>query len=404
MMKKLTAAAVLLAVSASSWAADQYLNTASAINQTKVATVDAGARQLFANTVRLKEGESRRETLDAQAGKAYTVFADCDTRCSDIDMVIRRNGEEVFKESGSGDAPEFSWLADSTGRYDIEVLMKACSGSRCRVQTQVFEGSKVLETASRSGAGNGAWLEVAHRINREKIQGIDAAAVEHPTHEHSLPEGEKHSQTVSLTAGRHYAFFADCDTNCSDIDMTLSRDGKDIVSLTDPSDAPEFSLRADESGEYRLTVAMEDCSAEKCAYSTQIFESGKDLDTSLHHAHLTNRRVVAEKDAGAREILLRNERLAEGQSLDFTLNLTAGKVYTFYGDCDVSCSDIDLTLSRNGREVKSDTMADSVPLFSWRANRSGIYNVSIPMKRCTAQNCAVSAHVFEGTRMVYDRD
>lgn len=402
-MKKLTLATVLLALSAPLMAADAYLNNAGQSNQNRVTENDSSATQLFSRTARLSQGAKQQESFDAREGRAYTVFADCDTSCSDIDMVIRQNGREVHKENGRSDAPEFSWVAPSSGRYDIEVLMKSCSDNRCRVQTQVYEGNKALSN-SNSGGRSGDWLPEAQRINREKIQTADANAVERPIFTNKLAEERSHTQTIELTEGKYYAFFADCDRDCSDIDMTLSQNGRNIFSLTDPSDAPETVFRAKTSGQYQLTVAMEDCDSNECAYSTQIFESSKDLDTSLSQAHASNRRIVAEKDRGAREMLLRQDRLPQGQTLTVPVTLRAGKVYTFYGDCDNNCSDIDMTLSQNGREIKSDTLGDSVPLFSWRANRTGNYTVTVPMERCGSEDCAVSVHIFEGSKMVYDNN
>ena len=397
-MKKIALVSLLAAFAAPVFAADAYLSGAQESNRSTVKAVDADAREIQLRNVSVKPGETTRTTLNVQAGKTYTVFGDCDTDCSNIDMKISLNGETVHSETGSSDAPVFSWTAEKSGSYQVEVLLKECNDNRCRVQTQAFEGTK---TVSAGGARGGDWLPEAQKINRDKIMGADSTAIERPIITRSLAEDEKHTDTVNLTAGKYYAFFADCDTNCSDIDMTLARGNQTIRKLDGPEDAPEFVWRATQSGDYQITVSMEDCDTDKCTYSTQVFESNKDLDTSLKDAQATNRSAVSAQDPGAREFLLRETRLAQGQNFTLSVNLRAGKVYTFYGDCDSACNDIDLTLSRNGREVKSDTLDDDVPLFSWRANRTGADTVTIPMKNCSATDCAVSAHIFEGTKMVY---
>lgn len=405
-MKKLALVSLLAALSFPALAADAYLSGAQESNRNTVKEADAGARQIHLNNTSVKPGETVRATLNVQAGKTYTVFADCDTDCSNIDMTVSLNGETVKSETGGSDSPSFSWTAEKSGSYQVEVLLKECNDTRCRVQTQAFEGSKTVplgSTGTDRAAGRPDWLPEAQKINRDKILGADSAAVERPIITRSLAEDDKHTDTVSLTAGKYYAFFADCDYQCSDIDMTVTGpNGQTVRKLDGPEDAPEFVWRATQSGDYKITVSMEDCDADKCAYSAQVFESSKDLDTSLTDAHKTNRDAVRNKDPRAREMLLRETRLAQGQTFTLPVTLRAGKVYTFYGDCDNACSNIDLTLSRNGREVKSDTLEDSVPLFSWRANRTGQYTVTIPMKNCSADDCAVSAHIFEGTRMVYE--
>lgn len=122
---------------------------------------------------------------------------------------------------------------------------------------------------------------------------------------------------------------------------------------------------------------------------------------SLSDEHNVNREVVAQADPGAKELLLRRSTLSRGQTFTLPVNLTAGKVYTFYGDCDDRCTNIDMTLSQNGRVVAQDVLDDPQPLFSYRATRSGTYTVKVPILACGTTRCALSVHVFEGSKMVY---
>ena len=198
--------------------------------------------------------------------------------------------------------------------------------------------------------------------------------------------------------------FGRCDQACGDLDLTVSVNGKTIAADTNSDDEPLLTFRAEQGGRHQIKASMEDCDNDTCAYSVQVFESSTDTDPSLQHAQWRNMEIVKNKDPAARVFLLRQQRLAAGQSHTEQLNLTAGKVYTFYGDCDDNCTDIDLIVRHNGRVVKQDVMGDSVPLFSYRAPRSGRYSVTLPMKTCSTATCAASIHIFEGTKMVYDNN
>lgn len=124
----------------------------------------------------------------------------------------------------------------------------------------------------------------------------------------------------------------------------------------------------------------------------------------LQEAHDVNREVVASVDPGAKELFLRRTNLATGQAFTLPVTMRAGKVYTFYGDCDRACSDIDLALSYNGRELRADRLADDQPLFSWRATRSGTHTLELGMETCSRSRCAATVHAFEGSVMVYEAD
>ncbi|EGY52705.1 hypothetical protein [Neisseria shayeganii] len=124
----------------------------------------------------------------------------------------------------------------------------------------------------------------------------------------------------------------------------------------------------------------------------------------LQEAHDVNREVVANADPGAKELFLRRTNLAAGQVFTLPVTMRAGKVYTFYGDCDQACSDIDLSLSHNGRELRADRLVDDQPLFSWRATRSGTHTLHLSMETCSRSRCAATVHAFEGSVVIYEAD
>ena len=396
-MKKLALLPILAALSLPAFAADSYLTGQASTHTETIKGEDSAAQLLFQRTVRLEEGQSNTTTLDVKAGQVYTVFADCSANCSNIKFSVTQDRTVLFRKN-RGDGSRFTWQAERDGRVELNTEMKDCSRSRCRSMLQVFSGGKVGNSDNE-----GASLESIQKRIRETQRSIDEKGRELPLISGQLADGQSRSVDVELTAGKYDNVFSRCDQACEDFDLTLSANGKTIASDTNSDDEPLLSFKAEQGGRHQLNISMEDCDNDTCAYSVQVFESSTDTDPSLQHAQWRNVEIVKDKDPAARVFLLRQQRLATGQSHTEQLNLTAGKVYTFYGDCDDNCTDIDLIVRHNGRVVKQDVMGDSVPLFSYRAPRSGRYSVTLPMKTCSTATCAASIHIFEGTKMVYDR-
>ena len=353
-MKKLALLPILAALSLPAFAADSYLTGQASSHTETIKNEDPAAQQLFQRSIRLEEGQSNSTTLDVKAGQVYTVFADCSVNCSNIKFSVTQGRTVLFRQN-HGDGSRFTWQADRDGRVELNTTMDDCSRNRCRSALQVFSGGKVS-----NGDNQGASLESVQKRIREEQQAIDKNVRELPLISGQLADSQSRSVDIELTAGKYYNVFSRCDQACEDFDLTLSANGKTIASDTDSDDEPQLTFRAEQGGRHQLNISMEDCDNDTCAYS--------------------------------------------GQSHTEQLNLTAGKVYTFYGDCDDNCSDIDLIVRHNGRVVKQDVLGDSVPLFSYRPARSGRYSVTLPMKACSTDTCAASIHIFEGTKMVYDNN
>lgn len=397
-MKKLALLPILAALSLPAFAADNYLTSQASNHTETIKGEDPAAQQLFQRSFRLEEGQSNTTTLDVKAGQVYTVFADCSVNCSNIKFSVTQGRTTLFRKN-RGDGSRFTWQAERDGRVELNTEMVACSRSRCRSMLHVFSGGKVSNSDSA-----GASLEAAQKTTREAQQALDKNVHELPLISGQLTDSQNRSVEIELTAGKYYSVFGRCDQSCEDLDLSLGANGKTIASDTEGNDAPQLSFKAEQGGRHQLNISMEDCDNDSCAYSVQVFESSTDTDPSLLHAQQSNVNIVKNHDPAARVFLLRQQRLAAGQSHTEQVNLTAGKAYTFYGDCDDNCSDIDLTVRLNGRVVKQDVLGDSVPLFSYRPARSGRYSVTLPMKTCSAATCAASIHIFEGTKMVYDNN
>ena len=245
------------------------------------------------------------------------------------------------------------------------------------------------------------WLPEAQRINREIVRQRSSDARELQLFNGKLAQNRSQNHTIQLQAGKSYVFFADCDPQCSDIDLKLTdSNGKTIKEDNDDDDNPVINSAIATSGTYTLTANMTKCEASSgCAYSIQAFENGP----WLPEAQKINRDIVRRKDPQARQVHLFNGRAAKEQNRSHQVQLTAGKYYSFFADCDYSCSDIDMTLkAADGRVIKEDNDDDDSPIFGWRANRTGSYTLTVTMPKCDTEQCEYSSQVFMGTKPVFD--
>jgi hypothetical protein len=70
---------------------------------------------------------------------------------------------------------------------------------------------------------------------------------------------------VYLQAGANYRFAARCDSDCTDLDLSLrDANGREVAADRDYDDVPTFNFRAPYTGAYRVTLEMARCRAYRC--------------------------------------------------------------------------------------------------------------------------------------------
>lgn len=90
------------------------------------------------------------------------------------------------------------------------------------------------------------------------------------THEGSLDDGGSERLTVRLGAGADTQLIGACDTDCSDLDLTLyDSSGKEVDSDLQPDDFPIVSIHPARNATYTILVQMVECSADPCRYAIQ---------------------------------------------------------------------------------------------------------------------------------------
>jgi hypothetical protein len=91
-------------------------------------------------------------------------------------------------------------------------------------------------------------------------------------HEGSLNGGESERVTVSLAPGEEIALVGVCDSDCSDLDMTLlDPDGEQVADDLQGDDVPIVLVTPTRTGSYAVSVRMAACSADPCRNAIQMF-------------------------------------------------------------------------------------------------------------------------------------
>jgi len=81
--------------------------------------------------------------------------------------------------------------------------------------------------------------------------------------------------TVYLRAGQDYRFDARCDTDCTDLDLSLRDDsGRELIADRDMDDFPGFTFRAPYTGTYRVNLELARCNAWRCQVGAVVLARG----------------------------------------------------------------------------------------------------------------------------------
>lgn len=124
-----------------------------------------------------------------------------------------------------------------------------------------------------------SWLPEVQQVYKQLLQEKDPGARQAELFQGSAKVGETKTHQIQLTAGKYYTFFAACDHDCNNIDLTLkSADGSVVKADTEEDDAPMFGLRPTRTGRYTLSVTIPGCkTASGCQYSSNVFVGNQQI-------------------------------------------------------------------------------------------------------------------------------
>lgn len=121
----------------------------------------------------------------------------------------------------------------------------------------------------------------------------------------------------------------------------------------------------------------------------------------LLQAQQMNSDMMSKEGPSAKPHQVISGSLPNGQSRPYQIELSVGRHYTFFADCDRRCSDIDLLLLYDGSVLKANQESHAFPVFGWQAAESGSHTLTVNMEQCAATVCDYSIQVFEGRRKVF---
>ena len=124
-----------------------------------------------------------------------------------------------------------------------------------------------------------SWLPEVQQVYKQLMQEKDPGARQAELFQGKAKVGETKTHQIQLTAGKYYTFFAACDHDCNNIDLTLkSADGSVVKADTEEDDAPMFGLRPTRTGRYTLSVTIPGCkTASGCQYSSNVFVGNQQI-------------------------------------------------------------------------------------------------------------------------------
>lgn len=106
----------------------------------------------------------------------------------------------------------------------------------------------------------------------EVLAGENGYDSTHGRYNGALDEDEQESFTLDLEAGTSYFIVAQCDIDCSDIDMWIYDENNNLVDedvLVD--DTPIVEVTPVRSARFKIKVGMIDCASEPCYYGVGVF-------------------------------------------------------------------------------------------------------------------------------------
>ena len=87
----------------------------------------------------LNQNGARRHTIMLRAGQDYRILGVCDERCTDVDLRLFINGDQLVAQDVLQDAvPILHVRPTVTGNYEVEAVMARCTGSPCWYAFNVY--------------------------------------------------------------------------------------------------------------------------------------------------------------------------------------------------------------------------------------------------------------------------
>ena len=218
-------------------------------------------------------GESRSFEIDLRRGEQFLALGACDEGCGDLDLVLAGPEDAPWDVDQRPDAfPVAGGLVTRSGRYTLRVAMATCA-ERCRFSLAFLVARLGAGPAERDRLGEASRLHAA--IVARML--VDFAAHGHQLaplrgfQQASLEGGQQETFSVEVPRAGMVLVAADCDFGCEDLDLFVEdASGTPMARDQQPDPEPRLWLEVPAPGTYQVTVRMEHCVVEPCAYVASV--------------------------------------------------------------------------------------------------------------------------------------
>lgn len=96
-------------------------------------------------------GEQADIEIELDAGKHYTLFANCARDCYDLDLALTRSDNLsqtlVADISDNSKAPVLHYIPSTSGKYRASIIMASCIATQCYYSLQIFadRGTRIIK-------------------------------------------------------------------------------------------------------------------------------------------------------------------------------------------------------------------------------------------------------------------
>jgi len=218
-------------------------------------------------------GESRSFEIELRRGEQLLAVGACDEGCGDVDLALMGLRDETWDVDEGLDAfPVVAGLAARSGRYLLQVAMVDCA-VRCRFAFALLVARLGAGPTERDRLDEALRLHaalVAPILTKLANEGHELTRLD-GFHQPSLGGGRQETFPVEIPRAGRVLVAAACDYGCEDLDLFVENaSGTPVARDQDPDPEPRLWLEVPAPGTYQVTVRMEHCIDEPCAYVASV--------------------------------------------------------------------------------------------------------------------------------------
>jgi hypothetical protein len=281
----------------------------------------------------------------------------------------------------------------------LALIVSSVAGSSPAWALEAWEEQLQAQTRIKSGAEYASMESKGYRL-------LDVARTS------LLNASASEMVPLNLPAGKDYVIMGVCDNDCSDLDLSLMRNGAEVSTDTTSDDWPLVDISGGGDG-YQVNVKMYECSTSNCGYQLTVWQreagstpaassSGSSSESEWEQQLQAQTRIksgaeyanMAAKGYSLMDVA-QTALLAASGNENVSVSLAPGSEYIIMGVCDNDCSDLDLAVIKGGMELSKDTTSDDWPLVDITPTGSSDYEIKVTMYECSTSNCGYQLTVWK---------